>query len=251
MVLSPARCYALAVAASGGEMTFWEHMAELRRRLVYSLVFLLAASTAGWFLAPRLLAWLVVPVQRAGVQLIALAPAEQFGAYLRVAVGFGLLLTLPFLLYQGLAFAWPGLERRERRVALLAAPALLILFGLGLVFAALVVVPFTFRFLLGFRVAGVTTTLALGSYVSFLINVVLPLGVVFELPLLAGVLAYLGVLPAATLRCHRRYAVLLIFVVAAVLTPPDPISQLLLAIPLLGLYELSILVAGLAGRGRS
>lgn len=240
----------LAVAESEGEMTFWEHMAELRRRLVYCLVFLFGASTAGWFLAPRLLALLVAPVRRAGVQLIALAPAEQFGAYLRVAVGFGLLLTLPFLLYQGLAFAWPGLERRERRIALLAAPALVALFLLGLVFAAVVIVPFTFRFLLGFRVAGVTTTLALGSYVSFLINVVLPFGAVFELPLVAGVLSYLGVLPAATLRARRRYAVLLIFVIAAVLTPPDPVSQVLLAIPLLGLYELSILVAGLVGRGR-
>lgn len=231
-------------------MTFWEHMAELRRRLVYCLLFLSATSVTGWFLAPGLLAWLTRPVAAAGVNLIALAPAEQFGAYLRVAVGFALLLTIPFLIYQGMAFAWPGLERHERRVALVAAPLMLVLFAAGLAFAARVIVPFTFRFLMGFRVAGVTPTLALGAYISFLINVVLPFGVVFELPLAAGILSYLGVLTPGTLRARRRHAVLVIFVVAAFLTPPDPVSQVLLAVPLLGLYELSIAAARLAGRLR-
>lgn len=233
---------------SRDRMTVVEHLEELRRRLLWVVVSLAAGSAAGWFLAPRLLAVLLRPAQRAGVQLITLAPAELFLAYLKVALLLGGLLTLPVLLYQVAAFAWPGLEPAERRAVLLLLPVGVLLFLAGASFAYTIMLGYLFQFFFGFQAPGVTPNLSVASYLAFVINLLLPFGFVFQLPVLLAVLAKLDLVSAAFLARNRKFAILIIFIVAAVLTPPDPLSQILMAVPLMGLYELSLIIVRMLTR---
>lgn len=232
-----------------GGMTVVEHLEELRRRLIVSLVAVAGGTVAGWFLTPRLLPVLLRPARDAGVQMISLAPAELFWVYLKVALLAGLVLAMPVVLYELGAFVWPGLEPRERRLTLALLPAALVLFAGGVVFAYEVMLRYLFQFFVGFRTPGVTPSLAVGQYLSFVINVLLPFGLVFQLPVALALLALLDLVSHRFLVRNRKYAVLIIFIVAAVLTPPDPLSQLLMAVPLLGLYEVSALVVRLIRPG--
>jgi len=226
-------------------MTVVEHLEELRRRLIVSVLAVAGGTVAGWFLTPRLLPALLRPAQEAGIQMISLAPAELFWVYLKVAVLAGLVLAMPVVLYELVAFVWPGLEARERRLVLLLLPTTLALFAAGVAFAYTVMLGFMFQFFVGFRTPGVTPTLSVGHYLSFVINVILPFGFVFQLPVFVALLAVLDLVTAEFLSRNRKYAVLAIFVLAAVLTPPDPISQLVMAVPLLALYEVSVLIVRL------
>lgn len=235
---------------SRDRMTVVEHLEELRRRLFWVVVSLAAASVLGWFLAPRILAVLLQPARRAGVQLITLAPSELFLAYVKVALLAGFLLALPVLLYQVAAFAWPGLEASERRALLLLLPVGALLFLGGAAFAYTVMLGYLFQFFFGFQAPGVTPNLSVASYLAFVINLLLPFGLVFQLPVFLAVLAKLDLVSAEFLARNRKFAILVIFIVAAVLTPPDPLSQILMAVPLMGLYELSLLIVKALTRRR-
>lgn len=235
---------------SRDRMTVVEHLEELRRRLLWVVLSLAAASAVGWFLSPRILAVLLQPAHRAGVHLITLAPGELFLAYIKVALLTGLLLTLPVLLYQVAAFAWPGLEPSERRALLLLLPVGMVLFLGGAAFAYTVMLGYLFQFFFGFQAPGVTPNLSVAGYLAFVINLLLPFGFVFQLPVLLAVLAKLDLVSAEFLARNRKFAILIIFIVAAVLTPPDPLSQVIMAVPLMGLYELSLIIVKVLTRRR-
>lgn len=232
------------------KMTVVEHLEELRHRLMVAVAAAAAASVAGWFLAPRVLPFLLRPAQAAGAHLISLAPAELFMAYLKIAIATGLVLASPVILYQAGAFLWPALEPAERRYLLAFLPAAVLLFAGGIAFGYAMILTWLFRFFFGFTAPGVTPSLSVGNYLSFILNVLLPFGFVFQLPVLLAVLARLDLVSAEFLARNRKYAVLLIFIVAAVLTPPDPVSQLIMAAPLLVLYEISVLAVRFLTRRR-
>lgn len=229
-------------------MPLVEHLEELRRRLVVAVLALAAASVAGWFLAPQVLQVLLRPAQEAGAQMVQLTATELFWVYVKLAVAGGLTLCSPVLLYETMAFLWPGLEPGERRAALVLLPSAAVLFVAGTAFAYFLFLKYLFRFFLGFTVPGVTPTLSVGGYVSMVLGLVLPFGGVFELPVLLALAARLGLLTPHFLARNRKYAVLVIFIVAAILTPPDPVSQVVMAVPLLVLYEVSLLVVRLVVR---
>lgn len=231
-------------------MSVVEHLQELRYRLFVSAAAAAAASVAGWFVAPRVLPLLLRPAQAAGANLIYLAPAELFMAYLKIAVVIGLVLASPMIVYQAAAFLWPALEPPERRYLVTFLPVGVLLFVGGIAFGYAMILTYLFRFFFGFTAPGVTPTLSVGSYLGFIINVILPFGFVFQLPVLLAVLARLDLVSAEFLARNRKYAMLIIFIVAAVLTPPDPISQLIMAAPLLALYEVSVLVVRFLRRRR-
>lgn len=228
------------------EMTLVEHLDELRRRLIMALIPWLLFSIAGFFAAGRVLAALKGPME----QLVILSPGEGFLIHLRLGIYMGTALASPIILYQGVAFVQPALTRQERRQLLLSLPVAFLLLVLGVAFGFWVILPFVLRFFLSFTGPDLVPLISVSSYVSFVIGTVTPFAVVFQLPVVVWVTSRLGVIDHHLLRRIRRWAIFIIFVAAAFLTPPDVVSQVLMAVPLLILYELSILLARVGARQR-
>jgi sec-independent protein translocase protein TatC len=246
------------VSRSPGEMTLTEHLAELRRRLLRSLVALAAGTLVGYLIFPVVLEYLIGPYcsamrdLRAGSDcaLIALRPMEPFAVRLRTSLVVGLFIGGPVIAYQLWRFITPGLTVREKRYALPFVVLTQVMFGLGIGFAYLVI-PQGLRILLALGGPGITPQLAAGEYLSFFLSMSLAFGLVFELPLVLIMLSFVGVLRAASLRRARPVAVVLIFIAAAFITPTvDAITLLLVAGPMVGFYELSIVAAWLIERRR-
>lgn len=167
---------------------------------------------------------------------------------MKVAFIAGIILTSPFVLFQVWAFVAPGLYRDEKRYVIPFVAAGSFFFMLGILFAYFVAIPVVFKFLLGYATDFIKPMPSMKEYLSFSIKFLLAFGLVFEFPVVLVLLARIGVVDAKTMARHRKYAILLIFIFAAVMTPPDIISQLLMAIPLMGLYELSILLSKIFGK---
>lgn len=225
-------------------MTIIEHLEELRRRLLFALVALGMATALSWIFVEPLLAFVMRPVTRLGERVIFLAPTEAFFVRLKVAVLAGVFVSLPVVLYQVWRFVAAGLTDSERRaVRWLLLPAYLLFIG-GAAFALAGIVPIGVRFLLSYQTPDLQPMLSIGAYTSFVMAFMLAFGLVFELPVVLVLLAKLGLVTPAGLAAGRRYAIVAIVGVAAVLTPGgDVFSQLLMAIPTYLLYEVSIWIA--------
>lgn len=221
------------------EQGFIEHLEELRRRLLVSLIAIGISSAAAYFFSSPLLDFLTIPLRRfTEATLYFHAPHEAFLAHLKVSFLVGLVASTPVLFTQLWLFIVPGLYRHERRLALPLILTSVFLFLLGAVFAFWVLVPMGLRFLLAFRTETLKPLLGIGPYFSFLIGMIIACGLVFDFPVIVLGLVRLGILSARRLETSRRAVIVLIFVLAAILTPsPDPVSQVLLAVPLLLLYE--------------
>lgn len=224
------------------------HFEELRLRLFIAIGFWLVATIGAWFYAQPLLDWLMVPAQQAGAQFIVLGPQEALFTLFKLAVLLGVFVSVPVWLYQITAFAWPGLTRKERRAVLIGLPFVILLFLLGIAFAYFILLRYVFGFFLGFAGPEVTAALSLSAYVSFVIGLILPFGIIFQLPVLVAVCAFIGVITPHLLRASRKYALLVILLISAVLTPPDVVSQIAMSLPLYVLYEVSIWIAVLVQR---
>src|SRR5690606_17150113 len=186
----------------------------------------------------------------AGGQLIAVEVASPFFAPVKLAFFVALVLAMPWLLYQAWAFVAPGLYKRERRLALPLLASALALFYAGCAFAYFLVLPAVFSFLHAVTPEGVAMMTDINAYLDFVLVVFLAFGLSFELPVALVILALLGWVTPAQLREWRGYAIVGIFVVAALITPPDVISQLMLAVPMVALYEAGILASVLLTPGR-
>ncbi|HLT58240.1 MAG TPA: twin-arginine translocase subunit TatC [Limnochordales bacterium] len=224
-----------------------QRLNEVRTRLIRSFLFLLAASILAYLFSERALDDMQarLPV---GSEMIFLAPSEAFVARIKLALAGGLVLAFPFLMYQILAFVSPYLSRRDRRMGLLLIPLSFGLFLTGAGFSYAVMLPFALRFLLGFGAGELEPMLSISPFVNFVLFLVLPLGLIFQLPIVMVFLTRLGIVDPVVMARNRKYAVFAIFVISAVLTPADVFSQLLMAGPLLVLYEFSLLIARLARR---
>ncbi|RPJ05719.1 MAG: twin-arginine translocase subunit TatC, partial [Deltaproteobacteria bacterium] len=185
----------------------------------------------------------------AGGSLIFTSVAEAFFTYMKVGLIGGLILTSPFILYQVWAFVAPGLYRHEKRYAVPFVLGGSFFFTLGVCFGYFVAIPVGFRFLLGFASDFIKPMPSMKEYLTFTIKFLLAFGLVFEFPVILVFLARIGVVDAKMLAKQRKYALLLVFIVAAAVTPsPDLLTQVLTAIPLIGLYELSILLSRIFGK---
>jgi sec-independent protein translocase protein TatC len=187
-------------------------------------------------------------IMPAGGSLIFTSVAEAFFTYMKVGFIGGVILTSPFILYQVWAFVAPGLYRHEKKYVVPFVLAGSFFFAIGILFAYYVALPVGFKFLLGFATDFIKPLPSMKEYLSFSIKFLLAFGLVFEFPVVLVLLARIGVVDAKTLARQRKYAILLIFIFAAVLTPPDIISQVIVALPMIGLYELSILLSKLFGK---
>ncbi|TAK38809.1 MAG: twin-arginine translocase subunit TatC [Lysobacteraceae bacterium] len=231
--------------------TVFDHLLELRSRLLRGVAGLLLVFVALLPFANRLYAWLAQPLLDKlppGGQLIAVEVASPFFAPLKLAFFVAVVVAMPWLLYQAWAFVAPGLYRRERRLALPLLASALALFYAGCAFAYYVVLPAVFAFLYKVTPAGVAMMTDINAYLDFVLVVFLAFGSSFELPVALVILVLLGWVTPAQLREWRGYAVVGIFIVAAVITPPDVISQLLLAVPMVALYEVGIIAASALSR---
>ena len=183
-----------------------------------------------------------------GRRLQSLRPMTYFFINLQIAIIGGLVLALPVVFHQLWRFVAPGLLARERRLLLPVAGLSAFCFGCGGMIAYWIVLPLGLRFFLGLEPPDMTSQWAVDEYIGFVLRLLLGFGLVFELPVVTLLLARMGVVTPELMRRFRRYGIIVIFLLAAIFTPPDPLSQLLMALPLLGLYEISIWVAKVASR---
>ncbi len=223
-----------------------DHLIELRTRLLRAVAGLVLVFVALLPFANRLYALLALPLLDKlpkGGQLIATEVASPFFAPLKLAFFVALVIAMPWLLYQLWAFVAPGLYKRERRLALPLLASALVLFYAGCAFAYFVVLPAVFTFLNKVTPVGVTMMTDISNYLDFVLVIFLAFGASFELPVALVILALLGWVTPKQLREWRGYAIVAIFVLAAVITPPDVVSQMLLALPMILLYEAGIIAA--------
>ncbi|MGD8393977.1 MAG: twin-arginine translocase subunit TatC [Candidatus Eiseniibacteriota bacterium] len=232
------------------EMSFLEHLEELRGVIILSLVALAVAFAAGWPLSAPVLDLLIEHTVPDGVPVVFLSPAEAFTSRLKVALTVALIVALPFISWRIWRFIVPGLLESERRAFLPLTIASTCLFYAGVAFALVTLVPIVIAILLAFGTGSLTPTIAIGALLGFVLKLCLACGLVFQMPLLIAVLTHLGIVTPEWLVNRWRYAVLIIFLASAVLTPADAASQLVLGLPVTGLYFVSIAVSRVVARRR-
>ncbi len=217
-----------------------EHLQELRARLIRSVIAIIAASCIFYAFSEKVLRYLVKPVGG----LVFIAPAEAFIATIKVAFFGGLFLSSPLIIYEIWQFIQTGLKKDEKKYALFFAPASFTLFILGVCFGYFIIVPIGLDFLLRFATDFMTPMITASKYISFIGTLTLSFGVVFEIPLISLFLTKIGVVTPDFLSRRRKHAVVFVFIAAAILTPPDVVTQCLMALPLLVLYEVGIIFSG-------
>jgi len=229
----------------GPHMSAIEHLKELRKRLLRAILALLIATTASLLLAKRVLMILIAPMGDTLPQ--ALKPTESIGNYMKVALICGVTLAMPYIVYQIGAFLMPALTKQERRYLWLLVPGATLCFVAGVAFAYFLTIPSAIPFLQGFMSDIIEQKWAIGEYLSFVTALLFWIGVAFELPLFIFVLAKLGIVDAKFLRNNFKFAVLVIGIIAAAITPTvDPFNMMLVMAPLVLLYGLGVLLAMVA-----
>ena len=236
-------------ASPSGKMSLSGHLKELRNRIIVVLVVFIIGFCICLFFSPRLMNLLKAMGEPYGYYFISVSPPESLMVEFSIALVGGLVLTFPVLAYNIFAFCSPGLKRKERffvRASLLGGT---VFFVLGVLFAYFVSLRFMLSFL--FKISesvGVVSSISIQSYVNFLLTVFLIFGIVFEMPVITVLLTTLGIMKAEWLAKSRKIAIVLIFLLAAFITPPDVISQFMVAGPMVLLYELSILLCKVFAR---
>ena len=224
--------------------TLVEHLDELRSRIIKSAVSIIIGSCFIYNFVDRILKHLSQPVGK----LVFIAPQEAFVTNIKISLFGGLFLSAPVLIYQVWKFVSSGLKKNERKYVLLFGPLSFLFFVTGVSFGYFVIAPMGIKFLLGFAADFVVPMITISNYISFVGTLVFAFGVVFQLPLVMLFLTKIGVTTPRFLSDKRKHAIVFIFIAAATLTPPDIVTQCLMAVPLLVLYEIGIMLSKLTHR---
>ncbi len=230
------------------EMSFWDHLGELRGVLVSSIIAVLGSSVGFWFVSGTVMEWLVadVPVEH----LTFLTPSEAFMTRMKLSFILGALAAFPYVGYRVWRFVSPGLFRKERgRIVPVVVSSAVLFYG-GVVFSYLLVIPVIIRFMLGYATEKIQPMISVGAYFNTVSRMCLAFGLVFQLPIVILLLSLLGIVSPRVFLRQWRYAVVIIAVGAAIFTPPDPVSMVLMAVPLVVLYIGSALLAVIVMRRR-
>jgi sec-independent protein translocase protein TatC len=227
-------------------MTIWDHLKELRNRLFIGLIAMVVTSGLSFIFADKIIGVLASPL--GGIQnFLSIEVTENMGVFMRVSLLSGFIFSLPIILYEVLGFVVPGLTDQEKRWVYISIPFASILFLCGVSFTYFVMMPTAIPFLISFL--GIKTTPRPSFYIDFVTGLMFWIGVLFEMPLVMFILAKLGLVTANFLLKGWRFAIVIIAVVAAVVTPTtDPINMGILMLPLIALYFLSVGLAAIAGR---
>lgn len=231
------------------EMSMWEHVGELRKRLVIVFLIFVLFLAVGFYFAQDVITYLKEQPLAQELELIFISPTDAFKVYFQFSLVVAMSLTSPFLLYQIWAFVSPGLTKREKRLTLSFIPGAILLFFCGVGFGYFWLFPFVFHFLTGIAdQLGATQLYGMLQYFSFMFTLVLPFGFLFQLPLVILFLTRLEVITPHLLRKIRKYAYFALFVIAAVITPPELLSHLFVTVPLILLYEVSVWLSKVSHR---
>lgn len=231
-------------------MSFVDHLTELRRRLLYSLYAIIVTSIFSYNYSAEIFDIIRQPIAPYlhGQGFVFTAPMDKFVAHIKITLLSGVILACPFWVYQIWKFVAPGLYTKEKRYTAGFIVTGSLLFFLGVAFAFYVVYPVAFEFLLTYGGSEDTPMITINEYLSFFITTTLLFGVSFEMPLILVILGMLGVVDAKFLSGKRRYAIVVIAFISALLTPPDVISMVSMMIPLLILYEVAIVAVRFLGK---
>jgi len=234
-----------------GKLPFTGHLDELRKRLIAIFIAIGIGFVASYAFKERLFDILVHPlvtVMETGDTLIFTGLPEAFFTYLKVALLSGIMLAAPIIIYQFWIFVAPGLYEKERRILIPIVFLSSVFFIGGSMFGYFIVFPWGFKFFLGFATETIRPLPSMKEYLGFSAKLLLAFGLVFELPLVLTFLARLGLVSVDFLKKNRKYALLLFFAGSAILTPPDVVTQIMMALPLMVLYEISIIGAKIFGK---
>jgi sec-independent protein translocase protein TatC len=227
------------------EMPFLEHLEEFRNRIIKSVIGVILGAIICLIFSKQLLNVLLWPTTRVDlpIDIQVLKVQGMFIVTLEIAFFGGIILSLPYILFQAWMFIAPGLHIHERKYVPRIISSATFLFLLGVSFAYYVIFPFALDFFLGLAPSTVQTNIAIDFYISFIIRLLFVFGVIFQLPVMSYFLSRLGILSPEFMRKYRRHAIVVIFLLAALFTPPDPFTQIMLGIPLILLYEISIVIS--------
>ena len=251
------------MSLDNNESGFISHLTELRKRLIHSFIFLIIFFVACYFYSENLYSFLVEPYAKAvegdntDRRLIFTALQETFLTYLKISFFAAFFVTCPFILLQIWKFIAPGLYKHEKIAILPYLILTPILFFLGGILVYYLIMPLAIKFFLSFETTGITTSLPIqleakvNEYLSLVMKLIFAFGISFQLPVVLSLLARVGLIDSDFLKKRRKYVIVMIFAAAAILTPPDPVTQIGLAIPLLILYELSIFSVKIIEKKRS
>ena len=229
------------------ELSLVQHLSEFRDRLMVAAIAVVLTTAISFIFTTQIIQLLILPVGE-HIKLISLSPTENFTTYMRVALFSGIALAMPVILYEIYMYIDPALHPNERRFALTAGPFVLGLFIFGMLFCYFFILPNAIKFLINFASDVFDNQLRASEYLSFVTTFILGMGLVFEMPVLIWALVRIGVVSRKWLAARRRYVFLIVFIVAAVVTPtPDPFNQSLVAIPMYLLFELGLLLSRVGG----
>ncbi len=231
--------------------TMMEHLKELRKGIIISLIaFLMGALVCYFYLDETLMSIVFNPIRHIGKDVVLTGVAEGFMIQLKLACIGGIILSAPIILWQIIWFVLPALYKNEMKVFIIYFSLSLVLFISGIMLGYLYVLGIGLHtFLIDYN-KGFATMISASRYMSFVISFLLPFGLIFQIPLITYFLSYIGVIKPSFMKKKRAYAILIILIFAAVLTPPDILSQILLSLPMILLYEISILIAVFVDRKR-
>lgn len=230
------------------EMPFLDHLEEFRWALLKSIFAIVIAMVASWFLSDKFYSTITRLAKDAGLPLIITKVMEPIMLKLQMALVMGLVIALPFIFYFVWSFVSPGLYKREKTWIMPLVIGATFCFFVGASLAYFLVIPFMLNFLTKFIPPDIEPLITIGDFISKMLKFTLFFGIIFELPMVAYVLAKIGILKYTFMVQYRKYAIVIIFIIGAVFTPPEPVSQIMMALPLIVLYEVSIVVARFGGR---
>jgi sec-independent protein translocase protein TatC len=227
------------------EMPFLDHLEELRWRLFKSVISVFILMLICWGFSDELLEVLRYPGSQITppLKMQVLKVQTVFMTKLEIALVAGVILGLPIIIYQLWQFIAPGLISNEKKFLPIVILSTIMCFLIGGLFAYFIIIPFALQFFMDLAPADIENNIALDFYIGFLLRIIVVFGVVFELPIISIILTKMGLLTPQFMRKYRRYAIVLAFVLGAILTPPDPSTQIMLAVPILLLYEASIFLS--------
>ena len=229
------------------KLTLLSHFQELRKRLIRGVIAVAIAAALSFIFYEWIFYILILPAQ--GINLIYIEMTEMIGTIMKVCLASGLVLAMPYLTFQVIMFISPALTRKEKRYVYIILPWVTIMFLVGVLFSYFILIPPAINFLITFGSDIAAPQIKIGNYISIITRLMLAIGLVFEMPVVTTFLARIGIVKAKWLADKRRTAIIVAFILAAIITPTfDPINQCLVAIPLIILYELSIWLAKLVQR---
>ncbi len=234
---------------SDGEqkLTLLGHFQELRKRLIRSVIAVAIAAMLSFIFYEWIFYILILPAK--GINLIFIELTEMIGTIMRVCLASGLILAMPYITVQAILFIRPALTKREERYVYIILPWIALMFLVGVVFGYFVLIPPAIGFLLTFGADIATPQIKIGNYIAIITRLLLAIGLVFEMPVVTTFLARIGIVKPKWLADKRKMAIIVAFILAAIITPTfDPINQSLVAVPLIVLYEMSIWLARLVYR---